>query len=77
VAPVLAFTSAPLPADVEVLGAPAVEVAHGSDNPHVDVFARISEVGARGRSRPREHRGLPEAIRGHVHGARAAGQHKA
>jgi putative CocE/NonD family hydrolase len=49
-ADVLAFTSAPLPADMEVLGAPVVELAHTSDNPHVDVFARISEVDQRGRS---------------------------
>jgi putative CocE/NonD family hydrolase len=49
-ADVLALTSAPLPADMEVLGAPVVELAHSSDNPHVDVFARISEVDPRGRS---------------------------
>lgn len=48
---VLTFTSEPLSDAVEVFGSPAVELAHSSDNPHVDVFVRISEVDARGRSR--------------------------
>jgi predicted acyl esterase len=30
---------------------PRVELAHSSDNPHADVFVRISEVDAKGRSR--------------------------
>jgi putative CocE/NonD family hydrolase len=47
---VLTFTSAPLTADVEVTGPPRVELAHDSDNPHVDVFVRLSEVDTAGRS---------------------------
>ncbi|MBO0864198.1 MAG: CocE/NonD family hydrolase, partial [Mycobacterium sp.] len=47
---VLAFTSDPLGEDLDVQGNPVVELAHTSDNPHVDVFARVSEVDARGRS---------------------------
>lgn len=50
-ADVLSFTSAVLTQDVDVLGSPAVELAHSSDNPHVDLFVRVSEVDARGRSR--------------------------
>jgi uncharacterized protein len=34
-----------------VYGNPVVELAHTSDNPYVDVFVRVSEVDARGRSR--------------------------
>jgi uncharacterized protein len=48
---VLTFTGAALPDDLEVLGTPYVELAHASDIPYVDVFARISEVDRRGRSR--------------------------
>lgn len=48
---VLAFTTAPLKRPVEVVGVPVVELAHASDNPHADVFVRISEVDAKGRSR--------------------------
>ncbi len=48
---VLSFTGDPLPDDLCVLGSPIVELAHSSDNPHVDVFVRVSEVDARGRSR--------------------------
>nr|WP_231645871.1 CocE/NonD family hydrolase [Mycolicibacterium mengxianglii] len=47
---VLAFTGDPLPADLVVYGAPVVELAHSSDNPHVDLWVRISEVDARGHS---------------------------
>ncbi|KAA8958347.1 CocE/NonD family hydrolase [Mycobacterium sp.] len=47
---VLAFSGDPLAADLEVHGNPVVEVAHSSDNPHVDLFVRVSEVDARGRS---------------------------
>ncbi|MEO6792176.1 MAG: CocE/NonD family hydrolase [Mycobacterium sp.] len=50
-ADVLAFTGAPLTGDVEAFGNPVVELAHSSDNPHVDVFVRVSEVDSRGRSR--------------------------
>ena len=48
---VLTFTGEPLTADVDVFGTPVVELAHSSDNPHVDLFVRVSEVDARGRSR--------------------------
>jgi uncharacterized protein len=51
---VLTFNSATLLHDLEVYGSPVVELAHSSDNPHVDLFVRISEVfdvGAKGRSR--------------------------
>lgn len=48
---VLSFTSGPLERDLEVLGTPRVELAHRTDNPHADLFVRLSEVDARGRSR--------------------------
>jgi len=48
---VLTFTGPVLDADVEVIGAPVVELAHSSDNPHADVFVRLCEVDAKGRSR--------------------------
>ncbi|WP_179468864.1 CocE/NonD family hydrolase [Mycolicibacterium vinylchloridicum] len=48
---VLSFTSGPLDADLYVFGNPLVELAHEADIDHVDVFVRISEVDARGRSR--------------------------
>ncbi|ORA84186.1 CocE/NonD family hydrolase [Mycobacterium malmoense] len=51
---VLAFTSLTLTRDVYVYGSPVVELAHSSDNPHVDLFVRVSEVSgirAEGRSR--------------------------
>lgn len=41
---VLAFTSLTLTHDVYVYGNPVVELTHGSDNPHVDLFVRVSEV---------------------------------
>ncbi len=47
---VACWTTPVLDHDLEVLGAPVVELAHESDNPHVDLFVRISEVGADGRS---------------------------
>ena len=47
---VLSFTTPALEHDLEVLGAPVVELAHASVNPHVDLFVRISEVGTDGRS---------------------------
>jgi putative CocE/NonD family hydrolase len=50
-ADVLAFTGEPLPADLEMHGAPVAELWHRSDNPHADLFVRISEVDTRGRSR--------------------------
>ena len=48
---VLAFTSLTLTQDLCVYGSPVVELAHGADNPHVDLFVRVSEVDAKGRSK--------------------------
>ncbi|HEX2299516.1 MAG TPA: CocE/NonD family hydrolase, partial [Pseudonocardiaceae bacterium] len=48
---VLTFTGEALAEPLEVQGTPVAEVAHSSDNPHVDLFVRISEVDAKGRSR--------------------------
>jgi uncharacterized protein len=48
---VLCFTSDVLTDDLCVFGNPVAELAHSSDNPYVDVFVRISEVDAKGRSR--------------------------
>jgi putative CocE/NonD family hydrolase len=48
---VLSFTGDVLAADLYVFGSPVIELAHSCDNPHVDVFVRVSEVNARGRSR--------------------------
>ena len=47
----LTFTSEPLTAELEVAGAPVAEVSHSSDNPFADLFVRLSEVDAKGRSR--------------------------
>jgi putative CocE/NonD family hydrolase len=47
---VLTFTGPALESPVEVLGAPVVELAHESDNPHADLLVRISEVDREGRS---------------------------
>jgi putative CocE/NonD family hydrolase len=44
------FTGEPLPEDIYVLGTPAVELEHASDNPNCDVFVRLSEVDANGMS---------------------------
>ncbi len=48
---VLSFIGDALGADVCVLGSPIVELQHSADIPHVDVFVRVSQVDARGRSR--------------------------
>ena len=48
---VLAFTSATLTHDLCVHGSPVVELTHSSDNPHADLFVRVSEVDAKGRSK--------------------------
>jgi uncharacterized protein len=48
---VLSFTGAPLAAALDVVGIPVVELAHSTDNPHADLFARISEVDPKGHSR--------------------------
>ncbi|HEX7322072.1 MAG TPA: CocE/NonD family hydrolase [Mycobacterium sp.] len=48
---VLSFTTDPLTEDLYVLGNPVVELAHSSDNPYADLFVRVSQIDARGRSR--------------------------
>lgn len=48
---VLAFTSLTLTQDLYAYGNPVIELAHSSDNPHVDLFVRVSEVDTKGRSR--------------------------
>jgi uncharacterized protein len=49
-ADVLSFTGDVLGSDVYVVGNPVVELWHAADIPHVDLFVRVSEVDARGRS---------------------------
>jgi putative CocE/NonD family hydrolase len=49
-ADVLTFTGPPLTADVDVVGRPLVDLVHATDNPHADVFVRLCDVDARGRS---------------------------
>jgi uncharacterized protein len=49
-ADVACYTSRPLKDELEIMGAPVLELAHSSDNPHADIFARISEVDFRDRS---------------------------
>lgn len=49
-ADVLDFTGDPLPADLYIIGTPVIELAHTCDNPDNDVFVRVSEVDAKGRS---------------------------
>jgi putative CocE/NonD family hydrolase len=50
-ADVLAYTGDPLPADLYLVGTAVAELEHSCDNPNHDVFVRISEVDAKGRSR--------------------------
>ncbi len=50
-ADVLTFTGEPLQADLYVVGTPLLELSHSCDNRYNDLFVRISEVDARGRSR--------------------------
>lgn len=47
---VLDFTGDPLPADLYLVGSPVVELSHSCDNPYNDLFVRVSEVDADGRS---------------------------
>lgn len=47
---VLTFTSAELTEPLEVFGRPVVRLAHGTDNPHADLFVRLCEVAPDGRS---------------------------
>jgi putative CocE/NonD family hydrolase len=48
---VLSFTGDVLSSDLYVVGSPVIELAHTCDNPHNDLFVRVSEVDAKGRSR--------------------------
>jgi putative CocE/NonD family hydrolase len=50
-ADVLTFTTAPLPADLDLAGSPVLELALAVDNPHADVFVRLCDVDAKGKSR--------------------------
>jgi putative CocE/NonD family hydrolase len=50
-ADVLDFTGATLTQDLYVYGNPVIELTHTSDNPHADLFVRVSEVDTNGRSR--------------------------
>jgi putative CocE/NonD family hydrolase len=47
---VLTFTSSPLGEPLEIVGSPVVTLVHGSDNPYADLFVRLCEVTATGRS---------------------------
>jgi putative CocE/NonD family hydrolase len=47
---VLDFTGDPLQADLYLVGSPVVELSHSCDNPYNDLFVRVSEVDADGRS---------------------------
>jgi putative CocE/NonD family hydrolase len=47
---VLVFDTAPLEEDTEICGKPAIQLAHSTSSPYVDVFVRVSEVDAKGRS---------------------------
>ena len=47
---VLVFTTDPLETGVEVMGKPSIKLYHSSDNPHTDIFVRLSEVDRKGRS---------------------------
>lgn len=48
---VLTFTGDTLSQDLYVVGNPVLELSHSCDNPHNDLFVRVSEVDAKGRSR--------------------------
>jgi uncharacterized protein len=48
---VLTFTSAPLAADLYAVGTPLMQLSHSCDNQYNDLFVRLSQVDARGRSR--------------------------
>lgn len=48
---VLSFTGEPLDAAMCVCGHPEIELDYRTDNPHFDVFVRLSEVDPQGRSR--------------------------
>jgi uncharacterized protein len=48
---VLVFTSAPLPADLDVIGPVSARLRVRASHPHFDIFARLCDVDLRGRSR--------------------------
>jgi putative CocE/NonD family hydrolase len=48
---VVLFTGPVLDAPLEIVGVPVVELTHTTDNPHADLFVRLCEVDAKGRSR--------------------------
>jgi putative CocE/NonD family hydrolase len=48
---VLVFTSEPLAEPLEILGEVAAELTVARDNPHADLFVRLCDVDAKGRSR--------------------------
>jgi uncharacterized protein len=50
-ADVLTFTGEPLQADLYIVGSPLLQLSHSCDTRYNDLFVRISEVDARGRSR--------------------------
>lgn len=50
-ADVLTFTGDPLPTDLFVVGSPVLELSHSCTNPNNDLFVRVSQVDAQGRSR--------------------------
>ena len=50
-ADVLTFTGAVLQADLEIIGEPVLEISLSVDNPYADLFARLCDVDARGKSR--------------------------
>lgn len=47
---VLTFTTPPLADTMEIIGVPVVELEHSRSNPYADVFVRLCDVDARGRS---------------------------
>jgi uncharacterized protein len=47
---VLTFTTAVLPEALEIIGTPVLELDHSTSNPYADVFVRLCDVDAKGRS---------------------------
>ena len=45
------FTGPALDSPLEIAGTPLVQLAHSSDNPHADVFVRVSDVDPKGKAR--------------------------
>ena len=45
------FTGPPLDSPLEIAGTPLVQLAHSSDNPHADLFVRVSDVDPKGKAR--------------------------